>query len=402
MRILHTSDWHLGRVFHREPLLSEQALMVDRLVELAADQTVDLVVVAGDLFDRSLPPADAVELFGQAVRRLRDTGATVVAIAGNHDSHVRIGAYDPVLAEGISLRGDITRAATPVLVTPRTGEPVAVYLLPYLDPLLAGRVFADDEPAPDPAPEPDGDPDGDARAPRITHDAVTRRAVARIRSDRANRPGVRAVLVAHTFAAGGSTSESERSLSVGNIEQVALEAFAGLDYVALGHLHGAQAFADGRIAYSGTPLPYSFSEQDHTKSVRIVELAADGTPTAEVIELGVGRTLATLTGEIDVLLTDPAHAHAEGKRVRVILTDRDLPLQAMDRLRDRFPFTVELTHTPPGGPTADGSFVPRAGQVVSPLELLGAYWSAQTGGAPDADQHELLESALAAAMRSES
>ena len=396
MRILHTSDWHLGRVFHREPLLSEQALMVDRLVELAADQGVDLVVVAGDLFDRSLPPADAVELFGQAVRRLRDTGAAVVAIAGNHDSHVRIGAYDPVLAEGISLRGDITRAATPVLVTPRTGDPVAVYLLPYLDPPLAGRVFDDDGSAAD------DDADGGGRAPRITHDVVTRRAVARIRTDRASRPGTRAVLVAHTFVAGGAASESERSLSVGNIDLVALDAFAGVDYVALGHLHGAQAFADGRIAYSGTPLPYSFSEQDHTKSVRIVELAADGTPTAEVIPLGVGRTLATLTGEIDTLLADPAHDHATEKRVRVILTDRDLPLQAMDRLRDRFPYTVELTHAPPGGPTDSGVVVPRAGRAVSPLEILGAYWEAQTGDAPDADQYELLESALAAAMRSES
>ena len=206
MRILHTSDWHLGRIFHGDSLLHEQEEAVDRMVEIAKDQTVDLVVVAGDLFDRALPPADAVALFGEAVRRLRDTGATVVAIAGNHDSHVRIGAYDPLLAEGISLRGDITRAATPVLVTPRTGDPVAVYLLPYLDPPLAGRVFDDDGPAAD------DDADGDGRAPRITHDVVTRRAVAQIRTDRASRPGNRAVLVAHTFAAGGSTSAASSTM----------------------------------------------------------------------------------------------------------------------------------------------------------------------------------------------
>jgi exonuclease SbcD len=207
--------------------------------------------------------------------------------------------------------------------------------------------------------------------------------------------------VAHTFAAGGSTSESERSLSVGNIDQVALDAFAGIDYVALGHLHGAQAFADGRIAYSGTPLPYSFSEQDHTKSVRIVELAADGTPTAEVIPLGVGRALATLTGEIDALLADPAHDHATEKRVRVILTDRDLPLQAMDRLRDRFPYVAELKHAPPGS-SIDAVAVPRTGQTVTPLERIETYWKEQAGAAPDPDQHEVLVAALTAATRSES
>lgn len=398
MRILHTSDWHLGRIFHRESLLPEQEEAVDRMVEIAADQAVDLVVVAGDLFDRALPPANAVALFGQAVRRLLDTGATVVAIAGNHDSHVRIGAYDPLLAEGVSLRGDIARGHEPLMVTPRSGDPVAVYLLPYLDPSLAGPVLTATEPASESPPEPsDDEPDG--RRPRLTHDAVTRLAVERIRADLATRPGTRSVLVAHTFAAGGTTSESERELSIGNIDQVALDAFAGLDYVALGHLHGAQTFADGRIAYSGTPLPYSFSEEHHVKSVRIVELAADGTPSAETIPLGVGRGLATITGEIDTLLTDPVHAHAEPRRVRVFLTDRDLPLRAMERLRDRFPHVAELNHTPPGVAPRSDAVAPRAGQQVSPMELLDGFWAAQTGDAPDPDQRRLLENAVASTRR---
>ena len=388
MRILHTSDWHLGRIFHGDSLLHEQEEAVDRMVEIAKDQTVDLVVVAGDLFDRALPPADAVALFGEAVRRLRDTGATVVAIAGNHDSHVRIGAYDPLLAEGVSLRGDIERGHEPVVVTPRQGDPVAVYLLPYLDPTLAGPVLVTE-------PEPAAD-ETEGRRPRLTHDAVTRLAVERIRIDLATRPGTRSVLVAHTFTAGGTTSESERELSVGNIDQVKLDALAGIDYVALGHLHGAQTFADGRIAYSGTPLPYSFSEETHTKSVRIAELAADGTPSAEVIPLDVGRGLATITGEIDDLLAAPAHAHAETKRVRVFLTDRDLPLQAMQRLRERFPSVAELKHTPPGAEHRTDVIAPRAGQTVSPIDLIADFWASQTGTDLEPDQRDLLEDAVAA------
>ena len=390
MRILHTSDWHLGRIFHGESLLREQEEALDRMVELAQDQAVDLVVVAGDLFDRALPPADAVALFGEALQRLRDTGATVVAIAGNHDSHVRIGAYDPLLAEGVSLRGDITRGHEPVVVSPRQGDPVAVYLLPYLDPTLAGVVFVSDA-----EPDTDADEAGGHRA-RLTHDGVTRLAVERIRADLAGRPGTRSVLVAHTFAAGGTTTESERELSVGNIDQVALDALTGVDYVALGHLHGAQTFADGRIAYSGTPLPYSFSEETHTKSVRIVELAADGTPSAEVIPLGVGQGLATITGEIDDLLADPTHDHAETKRVRVFLTDRDLPLQAMQRLRERFPSVAELKHTPPGGEHRTDVIAPRAGQSVAPIDLIADFWASQTGADLEPDQRALLEDAVAA------
>jgi len=395
VRILHTSDWHLGRIFHGESLLPEQEAAIDRMVEIATDQQVDLVVVAGDLFDRALPPASAVELLGQAVRRLRDTGATVVAIAGNHDSHVRIGAYDPLLAEGISLRGDPARGHEPLMVTPRSGDPVAVYLLPYLDPSLAGPVLAADG-----KPEPDTR-EPEARRPRLTHDAVTRLAAERIRTDLAGRSGTRSVLLAHSFVAGGTTSESERELSVGNLDRVALDAFTGLDYVALGHLHGAQGFADGRIAYSGTPLPYSFSEETHTKSVRIVELAADGTPTTEVIPLGVGRGLATITGQIESLLVDPAHEHAEHKRVRVFLTDRDLPLRAMERLRERFPHAAEMSHTPPGVAPRSDVVAPRAGQAVSPIDLLDGFWAAQTGDAPDPDQRAVLEAAVTATARSD-
>jgi exonuclease SbcD len=334
MRLLHTSDWHLGRSFHGASLLEEQAEALDRIVELAREAAVDLVVIAGDLYDRAIPPAEAVSLFTDTLARLRSAGIAVVAIAGNHDSHVRVSVYDQLLSDlGVTIRGAVSRAAEPVLVQPGGGgDAVAVYPLPYLEPVVDGPRLLDrleeeeeeeeeeehapgrSEPA-DPGQTGPGTAGTAAAGPgqgepaavgRFSHEATTRLALARIRRDLARRPGCRSVLVAHTFVAGGLGSDSERELSVGQVDRVSVEAFAGFDYVALGHLHGSQQLDGPRLAYSGTPLPYSFSEERHRKSVRIVELAVDGTPAVEVVPLGVGRSLQTLEGTLARLCCDPA------------------------------------------------------------------------------------------------
>ena len=140
MRLLHTSDWHLGRSFHGVSLLEEQAAAIARIVALAAEHQVEAVLIAGDLYDRAIPPAEAVALFNDALARLSAGGTAVVAIAGNHDSHVRVSVYDPLLcAFKVTVRGDVRRAQEPVLVHPRGGgAPVAIYPLPYLEPSVDG------------------------------------------------------------------------------------------------------------------------------------------------------------------------------------------------------------------------------------------------------------------------
>jgi DNA repair protein SbcD/Mre11 len=383
MRLLHTSDWHLGRSFHGVSLLEEQAAAISRIVSLALEHQVDAVLIAGDLYDRAIPPAEAVALFNDALARLSAGGTAVVAIAGNHDSHVRVSVYDPLLsAFGVTVRGDVGRAQEPVLVMPRAGgTPVAIYPLPYLEPAVVGPALS-------------GEP------VRLRHEEVTRLAIERIHADRRERPPHRSVLVAHTFVAGGETSESERELTIGNVDRVNVAVFEGFDYVALGHLHASQQVDGPRVAYSGTPLAYSFSEEHHVKSVRIVELAADGTPSVEVVPLEVGRRLCTLRGPIDELCGDPRHAAASEARVRAILTDDSLPLQAMARLRARFPHIAELRHEPPE--------VARAGeaerhrqvrQARSPLQLATAFFTDQQGQPPGEPEAELLAAALAAAER---
>ena len=186
MRLLHTSDWHLGRSFHGASLLDEQAEALDRIVQLAREAAVDLVVIAGDLYDRAIPPAEAVSLFTDTLARLRSAGIAVVAIAGNHDSHVRVSVYDPLLsALGVTIRGAVTRAAEPVLVQPAAGgAAVAVYPLPYLEPVVDGpRLLA--------APAPEGCESAEEVAlelpagtpARFSHEVTTRLALQGIRRD---------------------------------------------------------------------------------------------------------------------------------------------------------------------------------------------------------------------------
>lgn len=405
MRILHTSDWHLGRTFHGASLLDEQEEAVARIVAIARERSVELVVIAGDLFDRAIPPAPAVALLDRALAELHATGAHVVAISGNHDSPTRIGVNDRLLNQmGVAVRGDVSRLCEPLLIQDPAdgGPPVAVYLLPYLEPVSAIAALAP-APADDPVDAAEAD-DADAGAAgpavrrRATHHEVTELATDQMRAHLATLQGARSVLVAHTFVAGGSASESERDLSVGNIDVVGLHALRGFQYVALGHLHGPQSLDGERVAYSGTPLPYSFSEEHHTKSVRVVDLAPDGSLTVEVVPLEVGRKLATLEGPLQDLLDDPALAPAEQARVRVRLTDEHLPVHAMARLRSRFPHTVELRHEPAGAGPVGTAGIASAATIdqLAPLDLALLFWADQTGAPASDAVTDLLAQAIGA------
>jgi exonuclease SbcD len=276
---------------------------------------------------------------------------------------------------------------------------VAIYPLPYLEPAVDGPALVE-------AGEEGGGlggAAGDGAAPaavRLRHEDVTRLALDRIRRDLRGRPDHRSVLVAHTFVAGGESSESERELTIGNVDRVSVAAFAGFDYVALGHLHGSQQLDGPRVAYAGTPLPYSFSEQHQSKSVRIVELDSLGRPAVEIVPLQVGRSLCTLEGGIEQLLREPQFASAAEARVRVILTDEMLPLQAMARLRGRFPHVAELRHRPPELVRSTASERnQQVRQAASPLALASAFYADQQGRQASAAEADLLREALEAVGR---
>ena len=328
MRILHTSDWHLGRQFHGQGMLAHQAAYADHLIATIEAEDVDLVVVSGDVYDRALPPVDAVELADETFARLAASHARVVMTSGNHDSARRLGFNSRLVdAAGFHLRTSASAVATPVLVDDRNG-PVAVYGIPYLDPDLLRHAWG--------------------LAVR-SHQAAMTEAVTRIRADLAARPaGTRSIVLAHAFVAGGQASDSERDISVGGVSLVTASTFDGFDYVALGHLHGRQAISDS-VRYSGSPLAYSFSEADHVKGSWLVDLDAHGRVTAAFVEAPVPRRLARLTGTLDALLADPRHRAAESAWVQATLTDAVRPAQAMVRLQERFPHTVALQFAPEGG-----------------------------------------------------
>jgi exonuclease SbcD len=327
MRILHTSDWHLGRSFHGEDLLAAQAAYVDHLIETVDSRKVDLVVVSGDVYDRALPSVDAVELADETLHRLGSSRARVVITSGNHDSQRRLGFNSRLVdLAGVHIRTDAGRVDEPVLIDDEHG-PVAVYGIPYLEPDVLTRAW---------------------ELPARSHHAVMAAAMGRIRADLVTRPeGTRSVVLAHAFVAGGLPSESERDISVGGVSVVPLELFDGIDYTALGHLHGRATLAEA-VRYSGSPVAYSFSEADHVKGSWLVDLDASGFAGARFVEAPVQRPLARLEGTIDELLTDDRWAAHEQSWVQATLTDEVRPLQAMERLRTRFPHALALRFAPHG------------------------------------------------------
>jgi DNA repair protein SbcD/Mre11 len=405
MRFLHTSDWHLGRSLHRADLRDAQASFLDHLVETARAERVDAVLVAGDVYDRAIPPVDSVQLYEDVLVRFRAVGARVILISGNHDSARRLGVNSALVdAAGVHLRTRPGRLAEPVTLHDEHG-PVAIYGVPYLEPAI-GIPHADHAPESDPA-EPDRQATDAAPPRQRSHAAVLGEAVARIRADAAAGSAPRTVVMAHAWVAGGADDEerkeeakrqasgSERDISVGGIGYVPVSLFDGFSYVALGHLHGQQTLTE-HVRYSGSPLPYSFSERHHKKGSWLVEVGIDGKTRAELVLAPVYRRLAELSGRIDDLLTSAEHEPHTGDFVAVTLTDAARPEAAMDRLRHRFPHILTLEFKPEGV-TADRRSYRERVKGRDDLTIAAEFVRHVRNTEATQPERELLEAAFASA-----
>jgi len=369
MRLLHTADWHLGRAFHGEDLMSAQAAFVDFLVDAAREAAVDGVLIAGDLYDRALPPVDAVRLASEALARLAEI-APVLVISGNHDSAARLGFGAELLARaGVHVRTDPLAAGAPIPL----GDGL-VYAVPYLEPDLVREPMGIEE---------------------RSHAAAMGAAMDRVRADVAARGSGPVVVMAHAFVAGGMPSESERDLAVGGAANVPAFAFEGADYVALGHLHGPQVVGGGLGRYAGSPLAFSFSEAGQAKSVAVVEVTAGALPLSELLPTPVPRPLANLRGTLDELLADPRLADAESAWVQATLTDPVRPADAMERLRRRFAHAVALAFDPQGARDLPGDSYQRL-RGLDDDELVQRFVSDTRGREADDDELALLRDALTA------
>ncbi len=381
MRLLHTSDWHLGRSFHGVGMLDAQRAFVDQLVSFVRDESVDVVLIAGDVYDRALPGVDVVSLLDDALVRLTGAGAHVVLTSGNHDSAIRLGFASRLLERGgVHLRTRLAELEQPLVLPLGTGAgdpdgPVlAIYGIPWLEPRLVAEQLD---------------------VGTASHFEVTRAATERIRTDlrrRSETRTVHSVVLAHTFASGGISSDSERDLSIGGVGAVPLDLFDGFSYTALGHLHGRQALS-AAVRYSGSPLPYSFSEAQHRKGGWLVDV--DGTGVREVTEVlwDAPRTLAVLRGNLEHLLTAEEFDWAEGAYCQVTLTDAQRPARAMERLRSRFPDTLVLGFDPEGAAaTAKTSYSSRLAEAEDDLSVCCGFLDHVRGrGAEDAEAAVLAE-----------
>lgn len=364
MRILHTSDWHLGRKFGDHSLLDDQIEFLDWLVEVVAQRSVDLVAIAGDIYDRTAPSSDVVGLFSDFLRRLLAMNVKVVAIAGNHDNAMRFDSFDGMTEpSGALLRGGF-RCSSDVLLWKFDDVDLAILAVPFLDPRLA--------------PESTGT--------RLTHEDVL---AAALTSGRQKIPeGARSLVLSHSFVQGGKISDSERELSVGTAGMVSSEIFEGFDYVALGHLHRPQTVGEG-VCYSGSPLAYSFSETSK-KSVSLVELDPNGLVGVEQIEVEVGQGVQSLIGEIEELCDGPT----SDLWTRVELTDSRAVLDAKRRLKPRFPRIVEVARSIDRPDDTETRLTVSEIRSMQPDSLATDFWLDVTGHGASPLQNEAMKSAL--------
>lgn len=379
MRILHTSDWHLGRTLHKVSLREAQESAMAQIAQIAEDEAVDLIVVSGDVFDHAVPSAQALELLESTLSRLVHVAPTVVT-AGNHDSLRRLSYGSRLFTPGLCLRTRVEEIGRGEHFADKHG-PVHVYAIPYLHPDTARHQLVD--------------PQGEEMP--ATHAAVMAAAMDRVREDlgRQSARG-RCIVLAHAWVAGGGVTDSERDISIGGLGTIPTEVFAGVDYVALGHLHRPQepsgVGSGTRLRYSGSPLRYSFSEASHSKSVTIVDLGAKGVADIREVPIAQPRAMANLRGLMTELLDPELFGEHIESWVSVIVTDDRRPSQMWPRIQQRFPHALVVRHEPGQGIPAGQPGAHAAQQ--KPSEVVGEFVEYVTNGEIEAGEAQAFDTAV--------
>lgn len=354
MKFLHLADLHLGKRVNGFSMLEDQAHILRQILAILDDEQPDGVLIAGDVYDKSVPSVEAVGLLDGFLTELRARGVPVLLISGNHDSPERLAFGGRVMDScGIHISPVYDGALTPVTLQDAFG-PVHVWLLPFVKPAHVRRWF----------------PDADIES---YTDAVAE-AVAHMDIDTAARN----VLVTHQFVTGGTRSGSEE-LSVGGTDNVDSGVFAPFDYVALGHLHGAQHIGRETIRYAGSPLKYSFSEARQHKSVTVVTLGEKGDVQVRTVALTPLRELREIRGSYDELTARSFYEHTTYRSdyLHLILTDEQDVFDAMSRLRTIYPYLMTLDYDNARTRAAGGMSVPAETERRTPLELFEALYQRQ-------------------------
>ena len=352
MKLIHLSDLHLGKRVNDFPMLEDQAYILERILEIADEEQPDAVLIAGDVYDKTVPSAEAVALLDDFLVKLADRSLPVLLISGNHDSPERLSFGGRLMeTRGVYIAPAYCGGVTPVTLEDAHG-PVDFWLLPFLKPVHLRRLF----------PEDGVESYTDALACAIRHMPID--------------PARRSVLVTHQFVTGAEQCESEE-LSVGGADNVDASVFAPFDYVALGHLHSPQNVDGARVRYCGTPLKYSFSEVRHQKSVTVVELGDKGTLDVRTVPLTPKRDMVELRGSFDQVTSPEFYGQVDRDAyVRMILTDENNIYHAVGRLRSIYPNLMRLDYD--NLRTQNGVAELEEAQIKrDPLELFEEFYQQQ-------------------------
>jgi exonuclease SbcD len=357
MRFIHTADWHLGRVMYNARLTDDQAHVLEQVVQLARDWRPNALVLSGDVYDRAVPPPEAVELLDDVLSRIvLDVHVPVICIAGNHDSAARLEFGAKVLAaRGLYVFGTVSPFPSAVTLEDEWG-PVHFYPVPFGETSVMREKLACQH--------------------LKDHDGALRELVRRIRD--VHPLEERAVLVAHVFVAGAAESESERPLSIGGSDRVEPSCFDGFHYAALGHLHRSQQSGSHRVRYPGSLLKYSFSESDHTKSVDLVEIDGAGTVRVESITLTPRRDVRRISGFLKDVLNGPKSGESRADYVMVTLEDRGPILDVMGKIREIYPNALHVERME-GNPGTSTSSREHDHRKMKDSELFALFFREVTG-----------------------
>ena len=368
MLIVHTSDWHVGRTLHGADLSPARDLFFEWLIDLVKSRHVDALLISGDLFDRAIPPAHVLRPLSDALVRLCSL-TRVIIIPGNHDSAIRLGYLAPFLQDSLTIASTIEDIDRPIVVTSSDGEHATIYAIPYLEPDLVREPLSDII-----------DEDGQAIPLVRSHEAVISAALRRIGADIEARhgghgmrsgeatgghdggrdndessgalnsdDGVR-IVMSHAFFTGGAPSESERDIQVGGVASVPAGVFDeyGIDYVAAGHLHRPQNISgsSATIRYSGSPMPFSFSEASSTQSVTLLHIDGGTLTDIEAVLTPIWRNLDVIEGPFEQVISDQ-YAEQRDDFVSITVTDDIRPRDLIARIRHVFPYALAILHAPP-------------------------------------------------------
>ena len=379
MKFIHTADWHLGRNFRGVHLTEDQSYVLADFLRMVTDSRAEAVIIAGDIYDRAVPPTEAVELFDEVLTKLLlEKKVRVFCVAGNHDSAQRVGFGSRLLAgQGLFLRGQLTADAAPVVVEDAYG-PVYVSLFPYMDPAAVRGAYGRQEIM-----------DFDTATGLVIEDARSRIPA-----------GERSIAVSHAFIAGGQTSESERPLSVGGSSNVGAGYFRGYSYTALGHLHNAQTAGAECIRYSGSLMKYSFDEAGQKKSLAVVELDGAGQVSVELLPLRPRHDVCRVRGYMADILRDRDTFPRSEDYMEVDLLDTEAVLDAYRKLQDIYPnlLLIDRPNLLRGG---EQQLVKSKDRNRSSLSLFADFFQEMTAEALTEEQRKEVSDSMDRVLRGE-